>query len=191
MPNLLQTRARGWNPSVSQSPILLVGFVVLVFSFGCAGTSIDLAKTMQTLAEEKSKAESAASILKRGWASESSEVQVGARYYNEAKAAFDGLIARISEDTSAQDITIEVQKAGNLSDRFAHYVYTLQNPDVSSSWTVVIAPLVAAVIQLWETYQKAEDTRRVKIRQDLEKLQWTPFDQIPSKKPSAVSKRVI
>ena len=180
--SLMSYRLSHTKPALPFRIPLLALMVVL----GCATSPIgprpEFSKALQIFGEEKSKAEQWASVLKSGkWTPQSKGYVEGVKLYIEAKASFDGLIARLRSDLSASDMEAQVVAASKKSSDFAHHVYTLQNPDANLVWSTAAQPLIDAGLEIWKAYQEAEKQTREDMRKELDRLTWIPFDKIGGK----------
>jgi hypothetical protein len=80
----------------------LVAFLAVIFLSGCGATdpqlSPEVSEGIGTMAQEKSRCEQSAALLKESKAPNSQEYVKGARLYIEAKSAFDGWIEKLKYD---------------------------------------------------------------------------------------------
>jgi hypothetical protein len=147
------------------------------------------------LAEERSFAESDASLLKTYAAADQAALLQGQRLYAEAKAASDGLIARLlavladdRDPASADELKQAAERAFVTRLEFSHHVNDAL-PDLRGTRSVLLdalakpaTDLVKALIDggiaVWKEYRRGNELRRATLRAQLEAQHWRAFAEL-------------
>jgi hypothetical protein len=147
------------------------------------------------LAEERSFAESDAGLLKTYAAQNQAALFQGQRLYAEAKAASDGLVARLlavladdRDPASADDLKQSAERAFVARLAFSQHVNDAL-PDLRGTKSVLLdalakpaTDLVKALIEggiaVWKEYHRGNELRRATLRAQLEQHRWRAFTDL-------------
>jgi hypothetical protein len=147
------------------------------------------------LAEERSFAESDVSLLKTYAAANQAALLQGQRLYAEAKAASDGLIARLlvvladdRDPANADDLKQAAEQAfvsrlafsqqvndalPDLRDTKIVRLDTLAKPAVD-----LVKSLIEGGIAIWKEYRRGNELRRASISARIEQQRWRAFTEL-------------
>jgi hypothetical protein len=148
-----------------------------------------------TLAEEKSFAEEDARLLKTEAAGNRAALLQGQRLYAEAKAASDGLIARLlavladdRDPAGADDLKQAAERAFVSRLAFSRQVADAL-PDLTGTKSVLLDALAKPAVDLvkglieggiavWKEYRRGNELRRATLRAQLEQHKWRAFTEL-------------
>jgi hypothetical protein len=148
-----------------------------------------------TLAEEKSFAESDANLLKTEAAGDRAALLRGQQLYAEAKAASDGLIARLltvladdRDPADALDLKQAAERAFVSRLAFSRHVADAL-PDLTGTRSVLLDALAKPAVDLvkglieggiavWKEYRRGSELRRATLRAQLEQHRWRDFTEL-------------
>lgn len=186
---------------IRELPRWLMMALLLAPSFG--GTQeIGYREAVGRLAQERTLAESCASILKT-FADDDPMARIqGQRLYARAKADVDGLIAMLvvdlAGDRSPADIPELSQRLAAVPAQrrtFCQHVDTAVGADVRAEAEDTRDGLLAALlaeavgsaagslieagVDIWKEYRRADEVRRQTIAAQIEAQRWLPFAEVP------------
>lgn len=174
----------------------------MILVIGCGGISRpaepyptptpDPLDAVRLIAEERSKAEEWAKVLKSDWEKNTVEYEKGETLYIDAKASFDGWLDQLKLDIVA-DRTPEagqyeasLKKAVEKSQTFTQYVQTLKYSSekpmpqirIGIGIDTIVEAIVGAGVKIWEAYRDADAERKQQIINVLNELKWKSFEEL-------------